>query len=540
MIRDGFIHHGTDTAMEDSALTGAPPCFSPHWKHLFRTMGFLLTLLLLLAGCDSDATSRFTFQGRKIVVKGGRDQSIDCQQNRCQIRIDGHTAILTPQSLIVDGKTEVLPQSGNLTLSLTGKGISVSYDLKSQDTSIPGNPDTGILPEGFVRIHHGGEGEALYLRVQGGSATRQLVFAASRLDSYFDIPIRFLQGFRDRDDTQAQAVFSTRLQGQPVVGVIESRIQRHQGRVGLVFDRGDRIAATVRPLLATLAPVMGTGQGNRAPKQDLNWRQVPLPDGSGSIRIPQNWRILSSHQGAVDLAGPQGERISLGMAIPIATPEAAMNPLTGQPMAGTFSAYPADPLTTLRQVVPSLSRYMAGRTGGVYIQKLKIIEAAPTVSPTQGQAAFVLWDAWMSDGRFRAFSLIDVSPISAGWWQLYYTTLAAPPRQFAASLATMMRIWQSGWRIDPRVFQRRLQQAYRDMQETSRLISEAAQYRERVFEDARADWTEVFRGERMVLDTRMGEYHFTDIGWVDETVQRLNEQAGYERFVQIPLREFNR
>ena len=104
----------------------------------------------------------------------------------------------------------------------------------------------------------------------------------------------------------------------------------------------------------------------------------------------------------------------------------------------------------------------------------------------------------------------------------------------------MMQIWQGGWHIDPRVFRQRLQRAYQSMRETSRLINGAARYRERVFEDARADWTEVFRGERMVLDTKMGEYHFTDIGWVNQTVERLNERAGYERFVQIPLREFNR
>jgi len=497
--------------------------------------------MLVVPGCGSGTTSSFTFQGRSIVVKGGQKHDIDCQDDQCQIRIDDHVAVLSPGRLVIDGRETELPEFHAMTLILSGGKVAVAFSPGRRRALATATGSTHhSLPAGFIRVTKKGTGEALYVDVAGSSATQELGRASSRLSSYFDGPIHLLQGFRDREDTLAQAVFSARAQGEPMVGVIESLNGKRGGRVGVVFDQGDRIAASIQPLLAALAPIMEKPNDGRSPRKNVDWHTVPLPDGSGSIRMPGGWRVLSSHQGAVDLAGPHRERIALGLALPIATPQAAMNPLTGQPMPGTFAAYPSDPLTTLREVVPALSRYMAGRTGGPFIQRLRIVEAAPTVSPTRGRAAFVLWDAWMSDGSFRIFSLIDVSPVSAGWWQLYYTSLAAPSRQFASSLPTMIRIWQSGWHIDPRVFRQRLQRAYQSMRETNRLISDAAQYRNRVFEDARADWTEVFRGERMVLDAHTGEYHFTDIGWANQTVEHLNTRAGYERFVQIPLREFNR
>ena len=77
------------------------------------------------------------------------------------------------------------------------------------------------------------------------------------------------------------------------------------------------------------------------------------------------------------------------------------------------------------------------------------------------------------------------------------------------------------------------------MRETSRIYNEAYQNRQKTFDNSLADWSEVFRGTRTVRDTRTGEEGQTDIGWVNETVNRLNERAGYERYEQIPLRQYN-
>ncbi|RMF87400.1 MAG: hypothetical protein D6739_01775, partial [Nitrospirae bacterium] len=261
------------------------------------------------------------------------------------------------------------------------------------------------------------------------------------------------------------------------------------------------------------------------------WRWVPFPDGSGRVRLPEGWQIRSTYQGAVDIVGPHGEGISLGFSLPIPTPEAAANPLTGQPMPGVVAAYPADPVTSLRELGPRL----VARFGGSF-QVERVIEAAPVASPTGGSAAYVLYDCTLQGRAMRALSLIDCSPAPTGWWTYYYSTVGAPRPAFAKALPVMMKIWES-WAVDPEVFRRRLQSALRAMEQTHRLLREAAENRTRSFEKGLVDWTEVFRGDRAVRDTLTGETRYTDIGWARKRVEKLNELAGYPRFREIPLRE---
>ena len=104
----------------------------------------------------------------------------------------------------------------------------------------------------------------------------------------------------------------------------------------------------------------------------------------------------------------------------------------------------------------------------------------------------------------------------------------------------MVHAWQNGWGIDPNVFRQRLQYAYRTMKETGRIMMDTIQGNSRRIHDKLTDWSEVFRGERIIRDRTTGWESSTDIGWVNETVDELNRAAGFEKYEQVPLREWLR
>lgn len=370
-----------------------------------------------------------------------------------------------------------------------------------------------------------------------GSATEALRATLGEMARRLDGPVTPLAAYRDRDDRMAQAVFAAQDRGEPMSGVVVSATAFAPGFLAVAYDRTDRLPRSRDALLAALAEHLPTGPTEGRP--GVRWQTVPLPDGSGSIRIPEGWRVTSAHQGAVDVAGPGGEAMSLGIGYPVATPEAATNPVTGQLLDGLVSP-PLDPVTAVRSLFPRVAELLQ-RTNPTQplLSAVRILEVAALQSSVGGQAAFVLWEARVGGRPYRAFSLVDCSPPASGYWMLYNSTLAAPAETFADAFPIMMEAW-GGWRVDPAVFRRRLQQAYRTMQETHRLLSQTHEARNRALESSLADWTEAFRGTRVVEDRETGERRDFDIGWVDEQVEFLNERAGYERFRQIPLRELGR
>jgi hypothetical protein len=111
----------------------------------------------------------------------------------------------------------------------------------------------------------------------------------------------------------------------------------------------------------------------------------------------------------------------------------------------------------------------------------------------------------------------------------------APTQQFAAAFPIMWEIWSS-WEVSPEVHRKRLQDALASMTEVGRIISQDDSGARR--EAAMYDWTEVFRGDAVVRDVVTGEEGTANVGWINETVNALNEAAGYPRYEHVPLREW--
>jgi hypothetical protein len=394
------------------------------------------------------------------------------------------------------------------------------------------------LPTGFTRVETGASGEAIYARIGGGSATQRLGEGFSQLEDYL-AGLQPVGAYREHGDARAQALFRADRDGRPVVGVAIATTGPNGELLAVAFDEAARAEQTIPTLLQALGGVTA-GQATSA-RPEVQWTTASIPDGSGQVRIPVGWRVIGGSRGAVDVQGPGGEIMSLGLGMPVMLPEATISPLTGQPMPGVINAPWTDPPTALAQLLPQVAEVTrAMNPSAPWMEFHRVVEAAPVNSAVGGQAAFVLWDLAYGGQPYRSLAYIDMGRPVGGQWMFYTSMVSAPVGRFEEALPVMMESWQRGWNIDPQVFQDRLQGALQTMRETHEIWRQGNAGTQRVMDDAQADWTEAFRGTRVVRDLATGEEGSVDLGWVDQTVDRLNEREGWNRYEPIPLRDWYR
>jgi hypothetical protein len=114
----------------------------------------------------------------------------------------------------------------------------------------------------------------------------------------------------------------------------------------------------------------GVGRGNeggggqaRGPEP---LQQTPFQDGSGSIGLPQSWRMTSSYGSAVSAEGPNGSQVHYGLSVPVmdsSNPQErqqiqSMSQGGRQPLPGLYVAMPygGDPVRALMTVSQQLSQ----------------------------------------------------------------------------------------------------------------------------------------------------------------------------------------
>ena len=141
-----------------------------------------------------------------------------------------------------------------------------------------------------------------------------------------------------------------------------------------------------------------------------------------------------------------------------------------------------------------------------------------------------------SSRRYEGLAVVICAPTGAGQWMYYYSQVTAPGEVFQRDLPTMLQIWKS-WKVSDRTLRERMDKALAEMKEAGAMLRQSQESAERVRERANADFDEVIRGYRTVEDTLTGNRGETDLGAVHDTVQKLNEHAGYERYKEIPLRD---
>jgi hypothetical protein len=310
-------------------------------------------------------------------------------------------------------------------------------------------------------------------------------------------------------------------------------VARGHGTIGFAFDSPTTIAQTLPRLLDLV------GSAGQDPTRGLNWYVTPFPDGSGQIELPDGWQITFAQKGMVAAMGPQGE-IERGVATPVMSRAGAARFGAMAQQLPTPVLDPTDPVSALVGVwayIAATSR-QAGRP---FPRVLRIIEAAPVSMPMPGlsQAAYVDFEYERAGVVHRALALAIMGSMGPdGQWLFYQTYVSAPTQSFAQNLPCLVRIWNSALTAR-HVVQERLDNALNSLRQAGDIWQRATRDRDQSLQRTHDNWTEAFRGTRIILDTDTDERRNVNLAYSREIVERLNQREP-DRYREIPLSELNR
>jgi hypothetical protein len=360
-----------------------------------------------------------------------------------------------------------------------------------------------------VLQHQAGSGMALLRHGQGERSARRITQQALQtLATGLDRAPRALGGMASREDDAAMLSFAGHYQGALVQGYVVTQVAQNGGyTVAVALDAPQRLAQTGPMLLAAADAAVGGGSGAAAgpsPYRNLAWTQVSF--GTGQLNLPQGWRVVGQHQGAVDIAGPNGEALSLGTASQVMTPQAVQYSLSlgVRPQIYTAPAT-ADPVAAFRSVQPQIEQAIASRGGPVV--RLARVREAERVPLGNFNAALVASDGMGSIGSrpYRKLSLVAAGGVMAnGNWLYYSSEVYAPADLYPHALPVMLKIWNS-WSVDKSVLMERMVSAAKSMRETNDILQSVHANRQQSQDRLSAAFGHHIRGTVLVADERTGQ-----------------------------------
>jgi hypothetical protein len=390
-----------------------------------------------------------------------------------------------------------------------------TYVLRRQAGPGPGpgappEPQGRGLAAAFRSVpHRAGSGEILVATAQGARSARALVTQAlASLAAVLGQRPQNLGGLVDRDDRTAEVAFGGTRQGVPVGGMLLARVRDGQGYVAAVSDRAELARGSVPRLLATVAAegLLPDDGPRPVARTAVRWQEVSLPDGSGTMRIPEGFRIVGAQQGAVDVAGPEGELVSLGASFTVVTPEGAMGPLG--PMNYALVARPSEPPQALGEILPQLERFMRQVNPAQPGVRLAGVREYHPVAWPGYRAGFMLVDLQLASPQgvqdYVAFMLVAVGQLVYTQWQYYSSSVAAPRPVFPRRFRDLLEVWTS-WRVADHVLRQRIQQATATMKEANRLLQEAHRTQQEAFDRVMERWSGLNRGTQRWRNALTGE-----------------------------------
>lgn len=228
----------------------------------------------------------------------------------------------------------------------------------------------------------------------------------------------------DKNDRSAQTLFAATVHGATVLGIAVVALDDSGGNVSVFYDYADSFPASFPRLQQALGP----GSTN------TGLTQLQLADGS-QISLAPGWRVIGQGKGVVELAGAQGELMTLGDMIPVYDGPTAL--------AGSAAQAPCcDPAAALQAVFPHLTA--TAQLRGWPSQVLtEIVNSTAIDTPNGGQGALIL--AVASVGG-RAYSYLALAEAIGGFtnpWTLRLSSAMAPQPVFAAELPSLLSIWSS-------------------------------------------------------------------------------------------------
>ncbi len=352
------------------------------------------------------------------------------------------------------------------------------------------------------------------------SALVALRASLTGLATYFDAPPALSGAVGDDADQHLQVFFSASLSSQPVAGVIAVAVTPQRAQVDLILDRPAALGSSL-VRLGPLLPAFQLGVGGAVTALPP-MQSVMLPDGSATIELPAGWRITAGHRGTCDVAGPQGELMSLGAATQVWTnPMARLN--------GLFVAPYSAPVTAVQVLSPQISAALA-RLGQPPVQLVRILESQATPAPA-GQAAMILYETNNSGRSFLNLGLVLTTVTGPEQWLFYVSAVSAPAQSFAAELPLLRAIWKS-FSVTPAEQQRRMDDAIQNMNQTWAMLRSAQSNATRASLSGAEGWDQVIRGVLTIENPRSGVRAEIPNDKAQRWVDRLNESGtGHWRVV---------
>jgi len=369
-------------------------------------------------------------------------------------------------------------------------------------------------PNGFTSINGAGGGRTLAGTFTGNARSAAAVLGGmlGGLRGYFDGPPAVSSAVGDPRDRSVMAFFDARLQGTPVRGAILVQLNdAGGGAVAVIFDRPSDIARSFKPMARQLAGA--PGPGGPAPRP-VPLQQQTTPDGKAAIGVPAGWRISGWGNGAVDVAGPQGQTVDVGIYLPIFSA-----PTYGGPIPGAvYLPFIADPGTAVRAVSEVQGRQAAAR-GGMAITDIEVVERVPTPPPTgSGQAAYMFVRSRIGGRPHLHFALVNTAIIDQRSWAYYYSTVGAPDGVFQRDFATMLNVWRS-WSLNQQMLRDRMQDAANKMRQTSEILRSAARGQSEAFDRANKGFDYYLQGVEVLEHTPTGARGNFDRDYADAVVR---------------------
>ena len=375
------------------------------------------------------------------------------------------------------------------------------------------------------------------------SATAALAQGIAEVAGAFDAKPTLLGAFRDVRDQTAEAGFRTTLRRVPVSGIAFADVSGGVARVGFAFDNMQAPATGVLRLLQQAGHIPADSGG--APG---NWRTVQYPDGSGTVRLPEGWQIVSAVKGAMDAAGPQG-RIFKAINIHCTTRAGAaqteqvlrmagMPPhLIAQNFARIIIADPGEPASTM--VAVGLQN--SAKLGDGSYRHLRFVQVVPLQPPPGlAQAAIIDHEYMLKGIRERSLVYVAISgDFGNGTWGYYTSGLATRSETFTRNFSLLYEILLSA-QTAQHTIQERWDSTLNNMREIGEIRRQVHDNRSLSNERIHADRIEALQGRRIVQDRSTGQTGYANLGYSREVVQSLNTQAGWARYQEIPLRDLVR
>ncbi len=397
-------------------------------------------------------------------------------------------------------------------------------------------------PSGYTVLASEGPGRTLFaLKADTRSAKAAALAALRELGKVFDEKPVVSGAYGDDADKQCRGSFTAKLKGQPVKGFVACGVGAKGVAVTVVYHRADAAASDLAPLLGAV-PV------------SRQWVVHPLPGGSGTLKLPADWKITdSSAIGSVTAAGPAGQTIGLGIGAEVVAPNsfiAAQVRASATMLVAPF----CDPVTAVKTLMPQLS-VMSQRRGGPALSLKKILSTSPaTAQLPNGKAAWIEYAYTQGSGanavEYRQKGILECYALGPLGWAFYTSYATAPERVFERDLPLMTEIAQS-WKLNDQAVQNNTAQMIAAQNRNFAAFEHSMQERQQAFdrfrqsmrnselarEKSNADFDEVIRGYRSVEDTATGHRTDVDLGYSKEIVDKLNEKQGYQRYKEIPLRD---